>query len=253
MITAYLFEFMDLGWLPVSLRLTMRDILECVDSKPFRNYFSWVTGHAKDAMAKSGLRTVVELGAGSAPLSRHLAATPLPEGTTIVTSDITPDRETYQALEKSYPGLIKPCYESVDFSKTHDWGPDALLLLSGTFHHLPFAIRADVLKALTNSGRTVMVFEPLRKNILSLLLVFCSLIPSLILPLWYLGRRPGTLRRVVWCWLLPVAPLMFCWDGVASIMRYWSEKEWLDQVRSAAGPDRPARAEHSLFSTMIAW
>jgi hypothetical protein len=252
-VTAYLFEFIDREWLPVGLRLTLRDLLDCVDSKPFRDYYGWVANRALEELNSGQYRTVVELGAGSAPLSRHLASTLLPHGTKLVVTDITPDKEMYRALEESHPGVILPCYESVDFSQKHYWGEDSLLLLSGTFHHLPFAVRRKALEMLTHSGSKVMVSEPLRKNLLSIFLVFLSVVPALLLPLWYLGRRPGTLRRVVWCWLIPVAAPIFCWDGIVSVLRYWSDATWVEQVRAVAGPGRPARVEHTLLCTMIAW
>jgi hypothetical protein len=73
------------------------------------------------------------------------------------------------------------------------------------------------------------------------------------LPLWYLGRRPGTLRRVLWCWLIPLAPIMFCWDGIVSILRYWTDETWIEQLEEITGPTRPISVENSLFSSMIAW
>ena len=38
----HLFEWMDLAWLPASLRSTLREILECGNAQPFRPYYRWV-------------------------------------------------------------------------------------------------------------------------------------------------------------------------------------------------------------------
>ena len=70
------FEFMDLDWVPQSIRLTMREVLECAMSAPFRDYYDWVVGEVVKVVAERGCDTIVELGAGTAPLTRRLAVHP---------------------------------------------------------------------------------------------------------------------------------------------------------------------------------
>ena len=71
----HLFEWMDLGWLPASVRNTMREILECGNARPFRPYYGWVAGEVKRRIMEEGYRKRGRAGAGTAPITRLLAAT----------------------------------------------------------------------------------------------------------------------------------------------------------------------------------
>jgi hypothetical protein len=246
----HLFEFMDQAWLPGGLRATLHDILECSCSRPFRSYYKWVAHEVARLATARGFRHIVELGAGSGPISRLLARDPSLNGISLVVCDSHPDAATYGDLEKRYPGRIFPIYEPVDFSKPRSWPPKTLLLLSGTFHHVPPAARPQVLASLTASGTGVVIAEPLRKTLSSLLFVLCSTVPALLLPLWFFPR-PGKLRRFLWCWLLPVAPLIFWWEGEVSCLRMWSEREWSAGLQNLLSPGRKTITAHTTFCRMV--
>jgi hypothetical protein len=221
----HLFEFMDQARVFPGLRATLREILECGNAQPFRPYYQWVRDEVRREAHEGGFRDIVELGAGTAPVTRLLAAQPAAGEVRLIPCDMNPDFATYRRLEERHPGIVAPVYTPVDFSEPRRWGPDTLLFLSATFHHVPPEARPGVLASLTSSARRVMIFEPLQKRLSSIIFVFFSIVPALILPLWFL-RRPGKLRRFFWCWLVPVAPLMFWWDGVVSCLRQWGEREW---------------------------
>jgi len=248
----HLFEFMDQPWLPDSLAATLREILSCGNAAPFRRYYSWVADKAVEIVRRHGSRHIVELGAGTAPITRELVRNPAVGDATLIVCDARPDRATYEALQKQYPDKIAARLEPVDFSLPHQWPKDTLLILSGTFHHIPDKDRRKVLTALTDSADVVVIAEPLRKTLSSVAFVFLSIVPAILLPLWYI-RRPGRLRRVFWCWLLPVAPIMFWWDGLVSCIRMWRNREWLDNLGAVAPPERSPSVAHSLFCQMVAW
>jgi hypothetical protein len=248
----HLFEWMDLERLPASLRNTMREILECGNARPFRPYYSWVAREVKRRMVEEGYQNAVELGAGTAPITRLLARDPDLQGMRLIVCDLKPDVEGFRGLEARYPGRVTPEYEPVDFSQPRTWPPKTLLFLSGTFHHLPPAGRSEVLRSLTNSAERTMMFEPLRKTLVSVIFVFFSIFPALFLPLWFI-TRPGRLRRVFWCWLVPLAPILFWWDGVVSCLRMWSDKQWDEALRQIRTPTRERTIRHCLFSQLVSW
>ncbi len=227
----HLFEFMDLDWIPLGLKTTLREILECGNGKPFRSYYSWVVTQILHATRERGFTTVVELGAGTAPITRRLACEQLPTPIRLVPCDLNPDQSTFQHLAGQWPNLIDPVFEPVDFSKTRPWPPKTLVYLSATLHHIPQPVRFALVEKIAESADEVRIFEPLRKELLSILFVLLSLFPALIVPLWYINR-PGRLRRFVWCWLIPIAPLMFLWDGFVSCIRQASRSEWTQGLSS---------------------
>jgi hypothetical protein len=245
----HLFEFMDQAWVPASLRSTLREILECGNALPFRPYYRWVADEVERAAREEGFHTLVELGAGTAPITRHIAEKLGVDQFRLVPCDVNPDCASYRLLEERHPGTVTPMYTSVDFSKPGRWSPDTLLFLSATFHHIPLSGRAAVLESLSRSARRVLIFEPLKRTLSSILFVHLSILPALILPLWYIAR-PGKLRRFLWCWVLPLAPIMFWWDGIVSCIRQWGEREW----RAAAdrlGVEMRIISNKSLFSYMV--
>ena len=85
---------MDQPWLPESLAATLREILSCGNSSPFRSYYRWVADEVKRQVRERHCTTVVELGAGTAPISRLLAEDPDLEHVRTIPRDVRPDRDT---------------------------------------------------------------------------------------------------------------------------------------------------------------
>ncbi len=243
----HLFEFMDLEWLPLGLRNTMREILECGNAKPFRRYYDFavdeIVRHA-DAVAAEN---IVELGAGTAPLTRRLAQDKRCNANLYI-CDANPDRDAYRALEQAHGSKIQAIYTPVDFSKPRQWPAKTLLVLSATLHHLPWEVRRNALVAMSQSADAVLIIEPLRRTLSSLLFVIGSAVPAILLPLLFLGRK-GTLRRIFWCWLLPAAPLAFLWDGWISCIRQWSDAEYEAEIGGILR--RGVTVRHSFFTQVV--
>ncbi len=268
---AYLFEFMDQTWLPRGLRQTLREILECISTPPFRCYYRWVAQEALHEARRLAVTQVVELGAGTARITatmaamaglpacngeqRHASASgcSMPGSSqqapiTFVCCDNNPDRPSYEALVRRFGALVRPIFEPVDMAAPHGWGSETLLVLSAALHHIPHAARAGVLHRLCSGGSTVLVCEPLRRTIGSMLYVLLSIVPALVVPARFV-HRPGRLRRVLWCWLLPAAPLLFCWDGIVSCLRQWTKFEW---ERAALAAGCTCELEETLFCQRVA-
>lgn len=246
----HFFEFMDLPWLPASLRQVLRDILDCGNGRPFRGYYDWVVSETLRVAAEHGLVTVVELGAGTAPITRRLAADFRSTGLSLVVCDLHPDLNLYDQLERQSPGRVVALRHPVDFSLPQKWAPKTLLVLSATLHHIPTEERPAVLAALAQSADAVLVFEPLRRTILSALFCLLSVIPALLTPLFQVNR-PGWSRRIVWCWLVPVGPLLFVWDGLLSCWRQWTAEDWHRIAASHAGSFHLVQIMHTLFCQQV--
>lgn len=218
-------EFMDLDWVPRSLRDTLRDISEIANGKPFRGYYPWLAAIVEKSVLKTSSERIIELGAGSAPVTRHLLKANLPDHVPLIVTDIHPNTEAYQALTRAYPQRVFPQWQPVDFSSERNWPAKSTLILSTTFHHIPPDQRRKVLENLLDSGAHVMIFEAISRNVASTLLcLFGGLGAGLIAP-FFLLSRPGRLRRALWCWFLPFAPLVYSLDGVTSTLRCWNKRE----------------------------
>lgn len=250
--TLHLFEFMDQSWVPRSLRATLREILECGNSVPFRSYYQWVANEVTEFATENRIENIVELGAGTAPITKLLAKEPRLNGVRLTVCDQNPDVDAYRILKKKHPGNVHAVYEPIDFSRPRAWPPKTLLVLSATLHHIPFRNRSEVLSALTQGRNQVMVFEPLRKTALSFAFVLFSIVPALLLPIWSI-KKPGRLRRLCWCWLVPAAPLAFWWDGLVSCLRQWKQDEWGVQLRNLLGVEQQVTIKETTFCQMVSW
>lgn len=248
----HLFEFMDQAWVPASLRDTLREILECGNSRPFRSYYDWVADEVYRVAQETGAEQIVELGAGTAPITRLLAKKSWDTEVRLVPCDGNPDIASYRELAADHPEIVQPIYATIDFSQEHRWAENTLLFLSATLHHVPSDQRAAVIQSLTQSADNVLIFEPLRKTLLSMLFVLPSVIPALLLPVRYL-RRPGRVRRLLWCWLAPAAPLMFVWDGLVSCLREWTDQEWRDHLNKSTDDVGGITVRHTRFCQIVQW
>lgn len=231
MLSPHLFEFCDQPWVPASARQCLFELMElCLAG--IRSFYNEVADATARRARECGARTVVELGAGRAPITQRLARSADAAGLTLVPCDLYPNRVAFAELQQRHPEQVQPIFEPVDMTEPRDWGPDVLLVICGSWHHIPFDKRQAVLQSLTSGGAQVAVYEPVSKGLLGLASNLLAIFPALALPLALL-RRPGRLRRLLWCWLLPIVPPMFLWDSIVSWLRQWPPKQWPEELARA--------------------
>lgn len=218
------FEFMDSERMPASFRNTLRDILEVGNTRPFRNYYNWLSKSIYEYANEHQLSCVVELGAGCAPVTRCLSSNYKSWDVEFIVTDINPDAATFKELAKK-DQRITPEFNSVDFSNIEKPYENSLLVLSGTFHHLPERIRLGIINKLKLVSPHIIICEPLRNTLSSKLFVVCALVSGLMTPFFRI-RKASFFRTAFWCWILPLAPLAFLWDGWVSSFRCWDKKQW---------------------------
>ena len=247
----HLFEFGDQTWLPRSLRATLFDILDACNSQ-YRDFYGWVADAVLNIVREENITTVVELGAGRAPVTRALIRDARSDGLTLVPCDLVPDEEAYRDLARLHPGKVVPRYESIDFTIPRAWPPKTLVILTASLHHVPRLQRPAVVAALTANAARVAVFEPITFGLLSSLISLGSLLPALLLPItsW---KRAGRLRHLLWCWLIPAAPLMFLGDAAIGCLRQWSRREWETEMKRVETNSRRAQITIGLHSQKIVW
>ena len=225
----HLSEFIDLDTVPFQLRETEREILELFHEPNFSGYTRWASSRVLDFALNNGITTILELGAGTAPITRTIAQSDRCRGIKLVPCDLYPNRDHLKALAAAYPNIVDPIFTSVDFSTKLHCPPRTLLVISGAFHHLPPESRQGVLSSLAAAADGVFVCEPLRRNLASTAFVLIGPIFALLAPIFLAGRT-GTLRRILFIWLLPIAQLMLALDGLVSVLRMNTEREWQNML-----------------------
>ena len=77
----------------------------------------------------------------------------------------------FEYLEDRYPDRVFPIYHSVDIMQPQEeLFRDAVLVLVGMMHHIPFNQRPAVLRPLSQSRSRIAIFEPLKRTIRIVLL-----------------------------------------------------------------------------------
>lgn len=231
----YLFEFCDQKWVPAGARECLFEIMEACNTG-LRSFNGQVGDAVIEIAREEGLDTIVELGAGRAPVITRLAEDQRAKDFTLIPCDLVPNEPVFRELAARYGGRVQPIFTSVDITQEQAILDSSVLVLAGVMHHIPFELRPAVLQALSESSSRIAVFEPLKRTFLSMFLASLSLVPALLLPITFMNR-PGRLRRCFWCWILPIVPPMFAWDGVTSCLRQWTESEWrqqFDRLHSSA-------------------
>lgn len=217
----------------------------------FRSAYDRVAEDALEYAQSHGLTHIVEMGAGTAPLTRLMAESPLSAGMHLTACDRNPQVECYEALERRYEG-VSTVKTSVDYAEPHEWPPRTMLVILGSFPALPEAVRHQALTSLTRSADRVMVWEFVRKTPFSMFLASLTFFVALLLPLAWI-HRPGALRRILWCWLIPVIPFIVAFDGVAWCCRAWTDKEWRAALAEVAPEGRVPHVQSWANSQLVVW
>jgi hypothetical protein len=246
----FLFEFNDAPWLSWGLRRTLFEIMEVCNTR-FRRFDREVARQALVFAKANHLTTIVEMGAGHAPVTRAIAELEGTDGITVTPCDLLPQQAVYAGLQARFPGVVRPRYDPVDLTHVNQWPPGTLLIVASSFHHVPFKNRRNAIHVLTESADRVAVFEPIRRSAFSLALTQAAIVPCLLLPL-VLIDRPGSVRRVLTCWLVPIAPLMFLWDAMVSCLRCWPDSTW-KAVLAKEVQGRPPHIVSGVHFQSVCW
>ncbi len=231
----FLFEFCEQTWIPRGARECLYEIMDACNSG-LRSFNRQVAQMAIQVARDKQVDTIIELGAGRGPITKEMVNHHDTTGMRLVPCDLLPNVAAYQKLQADHPERVFPIYTPVDLTQPQFALDDAVLVLSTMMHHVPFHLRSKVLQTLTQTNSNIVIIEPLLRTWLSILLAALSFFPAALLPIIFI-RHPGKLRRILWCWVVPIVPFMFAWDGVISCLRQWKVVEW--QAAFAELPQPP--------------
>ena len=217
----------------------------------FRSAYDHVARFALNEAREHGLNHIVELGAGTAPLTSRMAALEQSEGLRFTACDRNPQPEQYEKLETKYPH-VSTIKTSVNYAEPRSWEPGTMLVILGSFPALPESVRLTALANLTQSADRVMVWEFVRKTPRSMFLASLTFFVALVLPLAWI-HKPGALRRVLWCWLIPVIPFIVVYDGVAWCLRAWTDRQWSAALKQVLPPGRSFSIESTSNTQLVTW
>jgi hypothetical protein len=222
-------EWEDLQWFPKSWRDYGTDYLQFIANK-FKIYKPILPIIEKGLDASSEnkwLDCASGGGGGLLHLVEELKQT-RPD-LKVMLSDFYPNQKAFEKTKALDPAVFDYVSKSVDACNLPDELNKRFRTMFGSFHHFRPTDAKRILQNAVDHGAPIAIFEPVGRN-------FASWFSMLFVPLNVLILTPF-IRPIRWSvlpfiYILPLIPLYILWDGIASILRTYSEKELKEMVRS---------------------
>ena len=220
----HLFEFLDQPWYPEAFRRIQTDYLQFIHTRGSgHKYLVPLIGKALQAAQTTEIIDLCSGGTGPwLSLQQQLARSGYP--VTIKLTDLYPHPDAAQHWAASFDGSIEYLNEPVDAMRVPSRLQGMRTLFEGFHHFQPDQARA-ILQNAAEKRVPIGIFEaslqpPLGPLIL-LLSPLMTLLSYFIVTPWI---KPRTWARLLWTYLIPIVPLVTCWDGVVSLLRVYSPR-----------------------------
>ncbi|WP_299554272.1 hypothetical protein [Seonamhaeicola sp.] len=228
----HLFEFEDLKWFPSSLRDYMTDFLQFISNK--FDVYKPIVPVIEEGLEKSNTNTIIDLasggGGGLLKLNAHLLEKN-PELKVILT-DYYPNVEAFRST-KTKADNMEYIATSIDALRV----PESLKGLRTQFlslHHFRPKEAQQILQNAVDSQSAIAVFEAQERNLKSFIFMLLSPINVLFSTPFI---KPFKTGRIIFTYLIPIVPLLVCWDGIVSVLRTYSIKEMNDLIDGLSNKD----------------
>jgi hypothetical protein len=225
----HLFEWGDQPWLPALFRDFITDHIRYASEK--LDFFQPICPKFHESMRALDETRIVDLCSGAGGplpgLMRHLESD-FGFAPDVVFTDLYPNREAFRSIEEHYRGRIECRYQS---TSAFDVPPElrGFRTIFGALHHFRPRGATRILADAVEKRVGIAAFEVQERSLVGIfnacLLTFLS--SFLLTP--RVGRL--TVARLLSTYLLPVAPLIFAWDGIVSCLRTYSPAELGELIR----------------------
>jgi hypothetical protein len=217
----HLIEIEDQNWCPNGVRDAVTDFLQLImrTAKPYAAMVPLLS----EALRRAGTSEVLDLGSGGAGPWRWLQPELAGMGlrVTVCLTDKYPNLAAFGASSRSSNEAIFCHPHSVDAARV----PAALAgfrTLFTAFHHFRPAEARAVLADAVKRRQGIGIFEVTNRRLLPLFFVLLSPVLMLLLTPFI---RPFRWSRLLWTYVVPLAPLVLVFDGLVSLMRTYNPRQ----------------------------
>ena len=224
-----LFEFEDFNWLPKTIRTGVTNLIKVFHK--LMGTEAVLTDLILQLKEKCDFQQIVDLGAGSGgPMLGVIDKVNEKQQQPIklLLTDLYPNSEIVNAINSQNKATISYAENSVNAAKIGK-APKGLKTMIASFHHTNPNIARQILKSAEASKSPILIYELAKNNIplllwllflpLSLLILF---VMSLVMTLFV---RPLSFSQIFFTYLIPIIPMVYAWDGQASLMRTYTFKD----------------------------
>ena len=223
-----LFEFEDFDWLPDVIRTGVTNLIKVLHS--LMGTTDVLADVITECQKKINFNQIIDLGSGSGGpminvIDKINKDKEIEKPIELMLSDKNPNTKIVKRINELELPNVKYLRNSVDALEIKNL-PNGLKTMIASFHHMSPNIAKKILLYAEDSKEPFLIYELAENNIP--FIVWCLLLPislpilifmSLILTLFV---RPLTIKQIVFTYIIPVIPIVYAWDGQASIMRTYT-------------------------------
>ena len=217
----FLIELEDLPWFPHMFRKQITDALQffTTDMKvydPIIPEFLWV-------LQQSKTKKVIDLCSGGSGPWEYLLAASADINTSvekITLTDLYPNMEAMAELTSTHPKVEfeeKPV-NALDV----DENLKGVRTLFSCFHHFTTAEATSILQDAVDKKMPICIYEFTGRRAVNF---FHTPVATAILFTKLLFKRPLTIQKILFSYILPIVPLIYLWDSTVSHLRSFSQDE----------------------------
>ena len=228
----HLFEFGDQAWMRGWFREIYNDALNMGEKAG--GHYRRMAPHFARWAADAKSETVLDLASGGAgPLVTMLeqAAKEKLHMPRIICSDLYPDTVRLKHLRDRY-GVNKLDFINTPVSAldTHPELP-TLRSICTAFHHFPANMATRIVETAVHEGQGLFILEPFKRDTRHFMMVLLTG-PWIFMLTPFFSER-FSFRKLLFCTLLPIVPVMIWWDGVISVLRIHAPEEVEQMIPTA--------------------
>lgn len=218
-----LFEFEDLSWFPSLFRKFQTDLLESQLS--FFDIYTPIIPKIQEIIQKTHSTQVVDLCSGSAgPLLQiYDRLSDLEKSSiSIILTDKYPNTEAFERIKQISNRKIDFIAESVDATSVSPQIRGFRTLFT-SFHHFQPDTAKKIIQDAVKQNTPIGIFEFTERTFVNSLKVILFGVLLVFINTPFL--RPFKWSRIFWTYIIPIVPLVYCWDSLVSHLRTYSIQE----------------------------
>jgi hypothetical protein len=228
-------EWEDLQWFPSSWRDYGTDFLQFLATK--FDIYKPILPILKKGLDASKSQEWVDCasggGGGLENLAKHLK--PDYPNLKITLTDFYPNVKTFERFVKKDKNTFSFEEKPVDATDVPPHLQGKFRTMFGSFHHFRPADAQKILQNAVNSNTPIAIFEPVGRNAMSWVAMAFVILNVLFFTPFI---RPVRWTVLPFIYLVPLVPLYILWDGIASILRTYSDEELREMIKKLKNNDR---------------
>jgi hypothetical protein len=235
-----LFEFEDFQWLPPFIRNGITNLLQVLHK--MMGTPQVIAGLITELEGVYPFSQITDLGSGSGGpmllVLDQLNANASAPSKKLLLTDLYPHPDVVSEINGRDLEHIHYHEQPVDATRL-ETAPEGLRTMIASFHHMPPESALAILESAAQSKKPILIYEIAKNNIPFLVWLLFLPVSLLILMImtWFMTPlvRPLRFSQLFFTYLIPVIPMIYAWDGQASLMRTYSFEDietLLEKVQS---------------------